>query len=162
MHRGGHRGGEARIHLPDRGGEHDGGTRGGGLAHIALEIPWVVGQILGHIELQRIHEDGDGHDVALGGRPVHQRPVAGVQGPHGGNEAHPASHGPLALEGSGESAGRGDHPHGAISVPSHSDCSFADPFAGCPSDPGWTMSGVAVTGGAVAAASRRARATPAS
>ena len=39
-------------------------------------------------ELQRVHKDSDGRDVALGGRPPDQRCVALVQVAHGRHEPH--------------------------------------------------------------------------
>jgi hypothetical protein len=116
VHGGGHRRRKIGVHLLDGWGEDDGGPRRLGLGHVAVEVAGVAGEVLGGVELQRIDEDGDGDDVALVGRPRHQRTVPGVQSTHGRDEAYPSSEGALGVEGVGEPTGCRDHAHGAISV----------------------------------------------
>ena len=82
--------------------------------HVGVEVARVGGEILGLVELQRVDEDRHGHDVALGRRPLDQRPVPGVQGAHGGDEARPVRpDGPRSASRASENspAPTVDHPH---------------------------------------------------
>ena len=53
---------------------------------VALERAGVPLHVLGVTELQRVDEDADGDDVALGAGPLEERPVPGVERAHGGYE----------------------------------------------------------------------------
>ena len=50
-------------------------------------------------ELERVHEDGDRHHVALGRGPLDQRAVPGVQRAHGRDQPDGAPDGPGGVEG---------------------------------------------------------------
>ncbi len=56
-------------------------------AQVALECPWIVRDVLGVAELQRVDEDAHHDGVALGPRPGHERKVSLVQGTHGRHQA---------------------------------------------------------------------------
>ena len=77
-----------------RGHEDHVDPRLGAHGQILLQGAGVVGDVLGVAELQRVHEDADGHRVALGPGPGHQRDVPGVQRPHGGHQPDRMSAGP--------------------------------------------------------------------
>ena len=62
---------------------HAGGLEGGA---ILLQGAGVVGEILGLVELQGVHEDADHHLVAAAAGLIDQGEMALVQIAHGGHE----------------------------------------------------------------------------
>src|ERR1700682_1810950 len=77
------------------------GVDPGGLENAAggLEGPGVAGQVLPGAELEGVDEDAGDHPVARLARGLDKAHMAGVERPHRGHEADPASLGvPVARE----------------------------------------------------------------
>src|SRR5207302_11276047 len=54
---------------------------------IALEVPWIPGEVFSGAELQRVHENGDRDEIALRLGYADQREMAFVESAHGGHES---------------------------------------------------------------------------
>src|SRR5258708_4107015 len=67
------------------------------------------------VELERVYENGDDHAAGLGPRPVDQRAVPGVQGPHGGDQADAQTRAPGARDSLAE------FPHSREHLEAHAD-----------------------------------------
>ena len=109
----GHRDGgdrRGREHLGRRRGEHHVGAGRGARLHIPVRGPGVSLEILAGAELQRVDEHRHHHHVVVAAGPLDQRPVPGVQRPHGGHEAHPGPPGPVLPEPVPQLADPLDHP----------------------------------------------------
>ena len=109
-------------------------------AKVLLERPGVVGEVLGHAELQGVDEDRDGHAVALLDRPLDQPAVTGVESSHRRHETDRVALGAQHLEDAGKLLGSIDNGHRVTRHRCHRE---------------------ATTSSSEAAVSRRARATPA-
>ncbi len=75
--------GPGRVHLRDGRDEHDVGAGLGAHEEVTLERPRVARHVLGVAELQRVDEDADGDQVALGAGTGDQGDVPVVQRAHG-------------------------------------------------------------------------------
>ena len=108
-HRRRRRGGPRRVHLAHRRHEDDVDTGLRTDEQVALERPRVALDVLGVAELQRVHEDADRHDVALGPGPRHERAVAVVQRAHGRHQPdHPTRRTGLVEQGPAPGGGLDD------------------------------------------------------
>ena len=113
-HRGRQRRRPVRVHLGHRRRQHRRDAVGLGTARqVGLQGPRVVVDVVGVAELQRVDEDGDGHEVALGRRPRHQRAVARRAARPWWGRARRCARRPGPRRGRGEPGGRVEDLHGA-------------------------------------------------
>ncbi len=74
------------VQLVDGRHEHDVDAFGGGDRGVTVGVPGVGVEVLVGSELGRVHEEADDDEVGVGARGAHERPVAVVEVPHGGDE----------------------------------------------------------------------------